>query len=214
MKTLTFLTLVVFFATAATAQDSKYDAAMGEALGKMSSAETANEMKDVSNQFDRLTMMNPDSLWPAYYSALTLINGSWRLDDPKAKDAMLDAALEHIDLAEKLNPNDSEVETLRGYALMAKMVIDPQSRGQNYSPRIMNAYAKALKLDPSNPRTYTMMARMEMGSAQFFGTSLEGACDKAHHALSLFESEEPQGFSPHWGRPIADEVVKACDTEK
>lgn len=214
MKTLTLLTLMTIFATGASAQDSKYDDAMRQALGKMSSAETSKEMRDVSNQFDRLSMMNPDSLWPVYYSALVLINGSWQIDDPTARDAMLDTALEHIDLADKLSPNNSEVETLRGYALMAKMVVDPQSRGQSYSPRIMNSYGKALKMDPSNPRTYAMMARMEMGSSQFFGTSLDGACDKAYHALSLFESEKPQGYAPKWGRPTADEVLEACNTQK
>ena len=214
MKTLTLLTLIAIFATGAHAQDSKYDNAMSAALGKMSSANTPQETKDLSNQFDRLSMMNPDSLWPIYYSALVLINSNWQLQEAQAKDDILDAALKLIDSAEKLSPNNSEVETLRGYALMAKMVVDPQSRGQGYSPRIMNSFGKALKLDPSNPRTYAMMARMEMGSAQFFGTSLDGACDKAYHAVSLFESEKPQGFSPRWGRQTAEEVLKACNTEK
>lgn len=210
MKTLSFLYLFTILVSISFAQEGNYETSMTNALEHLSHATTPEEMQDVSDRFERLSQSFPDSLWPVYYSALTLVDANWQLDDPQARDAILDKALQRIDEAGKRSPDNAEVETLHGYALMAKLTVDPDSRGRDYSPKIMAHYGQALELDPDNPRAYAMMARMEMGSAQYFGASLDGACGKAKRAIALFDHQEPRGFAPQWGRDQARVVLNAC----
>ncbi|HAZ26352.1 MAG TPA: hypothetical protein DCY95_18715, partial [Algoriphagus sp.] len=80
-----------------------------------------------------------------------------------------------IDKAEKLAPANSEVTALKGYAIMGKISLDPASRGQNLSPQAMQLFGKAINLDRENPRALYLMAQMEYGMAQFFGSGTDKA---------------------------------------
>lgn len=93
---------------------------------------------------------------------------------------------------------------------MAKMVVDPQSRGQKYSPMIMKSFGKARSINPGNPRAVIMMARMQYGSAQFFGTGVEEACALAQQGKDMLDKENAVGFEPQWGAHEADDVLKNC----
>jgi hypothetical protein len=86
------------------------------------------------------------------------------------KDQYFDQAMELVNKADKIAPNNSEITALKGYVIMGKLSVDPMSRGQEMSPLAMQTFGKAIALDKENPRATTLMAQMELGMSQFFGS--------------------------------------------
>lgn len=212
MKTSISFLLAFFFAGCLLAQplSPELQQAMGQALGQLGSARNADDLQAASHSFQRISNAADDNYLPGYYGALALVHRSFALTDANQRDASLNEADKLIASLRQAHPQNDEVEVLYGYALMARMVIDPQTRGQQYSPQVMQSFGKAMSMNPQNPRAAAMMARMELGTSQFFGSPKDKACGLAHHALELYASEKDRGFEPAWGREQAQEVVTAC----
>ena len=213
MKTLA-TTIFLIFATlvSAIAQNSGYEKAMKKALTEMEAAQSPDAMLASANTFERIGQKAKDEYLPSYYAALNLLNHNWTLQDPAARDAEIDRAMEHIKKAEELAPGNDEVEVLNGYALMAKMTVDPMNRGQSYSPRIMQSFGKAMAMNPQNPRAKIMMAQMELGTAQYMGTDTKKPCELARQGAELLKNEKPSDeLQPKWGMESAEEILKGCN---
>ena len=205
------LVLVLFLSIfSLNAQDPAYQQAMGQAMGTFAEAKTAEDYNGAANTFARIATVSKGEYLPDYYAAFSLIIESFYLKDDAKRDQLADQAMEHIKAAEAISQNNVELEILRGYALTAKLVVNPAARGQKYSPMIAQHYGKAMQMDPQNPRAMAMMARNEMGIAQFFGADPAEACAMAEKSIALFEGESPNGFEPRWGKDVALEVAGTC----
>jgi len=92
-----------------------------------------------------------------------------------------------------------------------RLVVDPPSRGPQYSGMAYQALGKGLELNPDNPRALYMMAQMQYGSAQFFGSSTDEACATLAKAMEKFDSFEPESeIAPNWGKPQAIDLQAGC----
>jgi hypothetical protein len=214
MKT-TVLTITLFLAGIFTviAQDGAYEKAMAKAMEEMGAAQSPDQMLAAANTFERISQKASDEYLPLYYAALNMVNYSWTLQEAKQKDEILDRALALVEKANAVSPGNDEVEVMNGYALMAKMTVDPMNRGQAYSPRIMQSFGKAMSMDPTNPRAKIMMAQMELGTAQFMGTEPTNACNLAKEGAELLAEEEAKGFEPSWGMDSANYVLQNCSQQ-
>jgi hypothetical protein len=184
---------------------------MKKALAEMEAAETPEAMLAAANTFERIGQKATDEYLPNYYAALNLLNYNWTLQDAAKRDEIIDRAMEQVKMAQQLAPGSDEVEVLNGYALMAKMTVDPMNRGQSYSPRIMQSFGKAMAMNPANPRAKIMMARMEIGTAQFMGTEPTKACELAREGAELLKNEKPvDELQPTWGMESANEILESC----
>ena len=121
-------------------------------------------------------------------------------------------ALELAKKAKEYSPNNSEVVALEGYVYMMQLAADPNSRGQMLSPKVMQTFGQAMKLDPQNPRAMALMAQMQYGTAQFFGSSTAPACEMAKKSISVFDAEQnEQSFDPKWGKSVAEALIGQCE---
>ena len=213
MKTVaTILMLFLMPVLTILAQDGAYQKAMQKALTEMGSAQSPDAMLAAANTFERIGQKATDEYLPSYYAALNLLNYNWTLQDPAQRDEVIERAMEQVKKADAISPNNDEVEVLNGYALMAKMTVDPMNRGQSYSPRIMQSFGKAMAMNPENPRAKIMMAQMELGTAQFMGTEPTKACELARQGAELLEKEKPSdALQPTWGMESAQEILKGCN---
>ncbi len=76
-----------------------------------------------------------------------------------------------------------------------------------YSPKASELYNKALALAPDNPRIILAKAEWDMGSAKYFGQSLEPYCKDIQRAIELFETFKPAGeFYPTYGEERANQI--------
>ncbi|WP_026952522.1 tetratricopeptide repeat protein [Algoriphagus mannitolivorans] len=209
-----FLSLVFLFAALAIAKanDPAYENAMKKQLQAMKSIQSAEESQNVSNAFLRIAEAKNEEWLPLYYAAYLQTMAAFRFE--VNKDQYFDQAMELTKKAEKISPNNSEIIALQGFIVMGKLAVDPMNRGQEMSPQAMQLFGKAIALDKENPRATTLMAQMQLGTAQFFGQGPEQACGLARVGLELYAKEESKVnesyLLPTWGKNQAQQVLNAC----
>jgi hypothetical protein len=211
MKKLIFIVLSLCVLTQVWASGENYQKAMKKNLQALQEAKSKDALQEVANTFERIASKEKQEWLPLYYIAYTYITISWMEKEAVAKDAVLDKARPYVEQALALASNESEVVLLNGYWNMAKLSIDPASRGQSLSPLAMQIFGKAMQLNPENPRAYLMMAHMEFGMAKFFGSSTEKACNMAKRSVELFGKITPGNeLLPGWGKEQAIAVSNSC----
>ena len=135
-----------------------------------------------------------------------------RENDGARKDKYLDLALEAIQKATAIKPDESELFAMEGFIHMIRVTVDPATRGQQFSSKAFESYNKALALNPENPRALTLLAQMEFGTSQFFKAPTTDACNTNNKALEKFASQKSDNpLAPFWGKSVAEELKTKCD---
>jgi len=195
-----------------TTKDSKYESFMKETLALYDSVKTLSDYQEIVNRFDRIASAESEEWLPLYYAGLTniymsFVNGL----ESEQRDDYLEKALDYVNRAEALEGETSEIVLLRGYVFMAKVSVNPAIRGMTLSGKVSALFAKALEMDPENPRTNLMVGRWKYGSAQFFGSSTDEACAYMQKALAIFKNQpESNSIEPSWGENQAQKMSERC----
>jgi hypothetical protein len=207
----TFLILALIASQLTWAQSEKYFQTMGETIGQLYQAQSPTDFDPVINKLTRIAEAEQTQWEPQYYIALAHTFKSFRIQESDVKDASLDQALTALTAAEKVAPNNAEILSLQGFVNMFKISIDPGTRGQMLSGKAMNAFGRAMAIDPLNPRAALFMAQMQIGMAQFFGNSIQEPCALVQKSIALFEAFQPTNpLAPMWGKESVGEYVKMC----
>ncbi len=206
-----FLILAISSCLPAKAANDAYIQAMQKALASYDEVESLEDYQNVANTFERIARMESEEWLPPYYTGLTYVYMSFEegLDNDQ-RDDYLAIAQKHADRAGDLSEENIEIVILHGYIKMAKLSVNPALRGMVLSPQAHSLFEKARKMDPKNPRAAIMLARMKYGTAQFFNSSTDESCQLARESINLFGKEKDRGIEPHWGKGLAEGLVKAC----
>ena len=200
-----------------TLASGQFEKAMGENIPAMFAAQNPEELQAVINNLSRIGEAEGDRWEPYYYSAFGYLRMSEMFEKADDKDKYLDLAMKEVEKGEAIKPNDSELESMRGYIHMIKLTVDPATRGMTYSGLAFTSFQKAIKLNPDNPRAHFLMGRMQYGTAQFMGGSTDEACGSLFKAKVLFEKEEKSEnpFAPSWGKKGTEESIqKLCEKQE
>lgn len=214
-KSITTLVLILASFVSLFAANDAYLRAMQKELANFRNAKSVDDLKKSANAFARIAEMNTSEWLPDYYAALTYANMGFRSQGSLAeKDEFYAQAKKHIQKADAVSPNNSEIVAMQGFITMGELAADPQSRGQHLSGEAMQLFGKAISLNRQNPRALVMMAQMEYGMAQFFGQGPEKACGLLNSGLELFAKEEASrqegSIEPRWGKEMAEEMKENC----
>ncbi|WP_422359728.1 hypothetical protein [Reichenbachiella sp.] len=213
MKSLNILIVLVFAAMFANGQNKKYIKTMEASIPGIFQAESLEALDASANKFDRIGQAESSEWEPYYYASLSYVFKAFKIDDLQTKDKALDQALVSLSKASTLSENNSELIALQGFINMIKIGVDPGTRGQTLSPKIMADFGKAMELNPNNPRANLFMGQMLFGTAQFFGTGVGDACALVDKSIALFESEKPESsIAPSWGIYSAKQYKQQCET--
>ncbi len=211
MKTSVIVLFVSCFSFSLTASDDKFVEVMQKNIRLVYEAKSVEELTQAVNAFERIANSEKTRWEPFYYQAFGNIMLSNHEADKGKKDQFLDQALAILAKASSLKANDSEIVALEGFVLMMKLSVDPQSRGPVYAPRATATFEKAKVLNPGNPRALALLAQMQFGSAQFFGSSTAEACSTNSEALNKFDAYKPENpLSPQWGRAMVESMAEKC----
>lgn len=212
MKTF-ILTLITFSLwTSVNADDEKYIGAMKSNIEFIYKAQSIEQFQQAVNAFARIGDMEKAKWEPQYYVAYGYIMMANVEKEGAKKDFYLDQAILAVDKAKEIAPNESEVIALEGFAHMIRLTVDPASRGQQYSGLAFQSFMKAVNLNPENPRALGLLAQMQYGTAQFFGSPADEACATMRKALEKFDtftSENP--LAPTWGRGMTEGLKASCE---
>lgn len=210
MKKLILLFAVLGFSTIAFANAGQYEKAMAEGIPAMFQARDISSLTGAVNQLSRVGDAEGNKWEPYYYAAFGYIRMMDLAETAEEKDTFLDQALETIKKGEEIKPNDSELESLRGYVHMMRVTVDPATRGMQYSGLAFTSFSKAVALDGNNARAHYLLGRMQYGTAQFMGNGDGGACESFAKAKEILEggSKSENPFAPSWGLEEANAVIK------
>ena len=205
------IALMLFVATFANATNEAYEKAMQKEIKTLGQAGPVADLQKSANAFARIAEMNTGEWLPDYYAALAYANMGFRAEGGlEEKDGYYAQAKKHIEKANAISPNNSEIVALQGFITMGELAADPNSRGQSLSGLAMQTFGKAIDLNRQNPRAIIMMAQMEYGMAQFFGQGPEKACGLVDASLELFDKEAAEAkegsLNPKWGKELANQM--------
>lgn len=216
MKTINFipfiLAAILFGAAAAAHATDKYVELMQKNINIVYTSKSATELAAAINSLERIADAEKVKWEPFYYAAFGYLMMATNEQGPAQKDNLLDQSLKNLEKAKTITPAESEVIALEGFVHMIRVSVDPASRGQLYSGLAMQAFGKAIALNPDNPRALALMSQMQYGTAQFFGSSTADACktlDRALEKFFLYKSDNP--LAPQWGRGMAEAMKSKCN---
>jgi len=205
------ITLVALLATVTLhAQSDKYTAAIQKTLALLDSAKTSQDLETVSATFERIGDAEKTQWLPYYYSALALTNLGWA-DQKVDKDKLAEKTKAIIAKAAAIEDN-AELYTLRNMVATQQMLVDPQTRWQNYGMEASSALKKGLELDPNNPRLYYLQGMSLFGTPVQFGGGKDKAKPLFQKAVELFKTAQPKPLYPSWGQKQSEQKLAECNS--
>lgn len=151
------------------AQQADMQALIGQSLSKLQQP-TSEALLNCMAELKRIDAMFPDSIQPKYQMALQSLNYSvMNPQAPQTENLLAEAEQAITTLEQMKNASQSDVCTLRGFLLMARIVQNPSQNGQRYYLDVMQNYEKALKLNPDNQLARQLLQKFIEGMKQQTG---------------------------------------------
>ena len=208
MKKAMLIFLSLLFFTAAIADD-KYVKEIKKNIEKINACKTSNDFIKVANNFERIAVAEKDKWLPYYYSAFVYVLASYADSSNIRKDIYLDNAFKFNEIADSLQPNNSEIYTLNGMISQARMQVDPMNRWQKYGADATNYFTKAMQIDTLNPRPEYLIGIGIFFTPKQFGGGSTAAKPILEKSLAKFEKFVPENdIMPNWGKGQVVEYLK------
>lgn len=214
MKTTIITLSLALINMTAIAGGKKYQEAMGKTLAGYADCQSTADFNALSDSFARIAEAEPEEWLPLYYQAHSIIVGNFRSTESAIdRDLMLDQAQKAIDKLLELVPTESEAMVLQGMLYTGRLVIDPRTRGQEYSAKSAISIGKAQGMNPSNPRARYMQIANDRGTAQFFGKDQKEFCNQAQVLVDDWDNLDlpTSAIHPSWGKEMTQGIASSCD---
>lgn len=171
-----------------------------------------NKSWEAANIFEKIAPAVPNNWLPPYYVAQIYVINSFTEKNPEKLKTQLNKAQDFINDAMAISKLNPDILVLQAQWYTAWIVFDGQQYGMIYSAKASELYNKALALAPDNPRIILAKAEWDIGSANYFGNSVEPYCKDVQRAIDLFATFSPEGeFYPSYGWERAMQVFsKNC----
>lgn len=212
MKTqVLFFLLSLAFTTSAIADDKSYNEAMTAALEQMKTAASPADFNVVANQFERIAQAEQTQWLPYYYAAYATVIQSFMNKDQSKTDQILDYAEKMINEAMKIKRDESEIHVVQGFMYIGRIMVDPQTRGGQYSQMATASFKKAQELNPANPRADYMLGMILLNTPDFYGGGKKVAQPVFEGAIQKYEKFVPlSALHPSWGKDDCQKQLEGC----
>jgi len=211
MKQFLLLLLPVFAAVVTKAQSPQYQDAMARqvALLDQQSSYNPQTMLDISNTFERIAAAEKSQWLPYYYAAYAQVMSALMTQDKDKIDGLADKAEANINKADALQPDNDEVACIRSLIASSRIMVDPQTRGQEYGPESGEQIQKAKQINPENPRVYLLEGQALYYTPEQFGGDKKKAKEILQTALEKYAAFKPaSSIAPHWGEAHAKDLLQ------
>lgn len=211
MKKCFFIAVLFITATTAFSQSEKFTQAMKNNLVRFDSARTGDELLSLAAAFERIAEAEKNQWLPYYYAGFCQVLYGFRKNDPASNDAIADKAAQLLKKAEELEKSNSEIACVKSMVASLRMLVDPQTRWQQYGATVMTEIEKAKSLDPANPRPYYLQGQNLRFTPEQFGGGCAAAKPLLEEALKKYETFQPASeIHPSWGKPQVAQLLEGC----
>jgi hypothetical protein len=193
------------------ANNTAFNEAMKSALNQFKSSKSLTDFQNTANTFNRISSAANTEWLPSYYQAQCYIYMSFMDKDVINKDAYLDIAETSINRILELAPNNSEAYALQSFMYTGRLVVDPMTRGKEYTMLSMTSIKKSLAINPTNPRALYLELSNEIGMAGFFGSDTSVYCERIYALLENWDSfNKVTEMYPTWGKNQVEGLTSNC----
>ncbi len=184
-------------------------------MKKLDECKTPNDFIKLANNFERIAVAEKDKWLPYYYSAFVYVLASYADSLNSRKDIYLDKSDKFNNIADSLQPNNSEIYTLKGMISQARMQVDPMNRWQKYGADATKNFTKAMEIDTLNPRPEYLIGVGIFFTPKQFGGGSTAAKPILEKSLAKFEKFVPENeIMPKWGKEQVMDYLKQINEGK
>jgi len=213
MKKAVFLIAIIFFSNFLFAQNDKYVAAMKKNISQLDSLFQKGNAAELANNFERIGDAEKTQWLPYYYASYCNVMQAFTEQDKSKTDAIADKAEQLITKAEEiLGKENSETDVIKSMIASAHMMVDPQTRWQQYGQASSQNIEKAKQLDPANPRPVYLEGQAKFYTPETFGGGKAVAKPLFEQALAMFNTFKPANeLEPTWGKGTTEYFLSQCN---
>ena len=213
MKPLCLTIVSILIGVSAFSQNERFVAAMKSNIAQLESAMATNEMASLANSFERIAEAEKNQWLPYYYAAYCTVMNAFLTEDKSKSDPLAEKAATLISKAEAITGKEtSETCVIKSMIASAHMMVDPQSRWQQYGQASSENIAKAKQLDPSNPRPVYLEGQAKFYTPESFGGGKAPAKELFIKALEMFDRFKPESsLHPEWGKAATNYFLAQCN---
>ena len=206
------LSLLLFLSISVSMEAQTLEESLGKVYMQMDSIKGLSDMMSVSAQFDMIAD-KWDNEWSAnYYAAYAKVIASFIEQDSKKKDLFLDAADRYLEKVKSLGKENDETYVLAALITSARIAVDGQNRGMQYSGIVNQSLEKAEKINPDNPRIYYLKGSSLFYQPEMYGGGKDKAKPYFEKAKDLFAKESKASIvKPYWGEKQNLDYLKQCE---
>jgi hypothetical protein len=206
------LTLLLLLTVPVCLKAQTMEESLSKTFMQMDTVKNLSGMMNVSAQFDMITDKWENEWSSNYYAAYAKVIVSFIVQDIKKKDLFLDEADKYLEKTKSLGSENDETYVLAALITSARIAVDGQNRGMQYSG-ILNQYMeKAEKINPDNPRIYYLKGSSLFYQPEMYGGGKEKAKPYFEKAKELFAKETKTSMlKPHWGEKQNLDYLKQCE---
>ncbi|MBA3970823.1 MAG: hypothetical protein H0X46_01520 [Bacteroidetes bacterium] len=211
MKKLVSIAALLSITLFAAAQNKKYISAMEKNVAALDTTRDAIQLQSLANNFERIGSAEKSEWLPSYYVAYCYVNMTYSTKGDMI-DTYCDKADKFISVADSINPNNSEIYTLKAQIASARISVNPMTRGQKYGTISGELTDKAKEFDKTNPRPYYLEGTSYFYTPPMFGGGKDKAKPVFQKALEMFETFKPAStIAPNWGKNSTLYFLKKCE---
>jgi hypothetical protein len=215
MKKILLPVLLLIFSFSTNAQDEKFVKAMEKNLSMIDTASSLTSFQVIENNFERIANAEKGNWLPYYYSAYILAISSFMDTVIEKKDVYLDKAEQLVSVADSLEPDNSEIYTIKSLMTIGRLTVDPQNRWMKYGQLLSNYLDKAKELDPANPRPLLLNGQTVLNTPAQFGGGKDKALPILKDAAEKFKNFKPESsIYPNWGESLCHQILQRIGESK
>jgi hypothetical protein len=195
------------------AQSEKYTLSMKKNISMLDSTFQKGNFSEIANNFERIGDAEKTQWLPYYYASYATIVSALMNRDKSKSDAIADKAEQLIIKAEGLaGKENSEIAVIKSMIASAHMMVDPQTRWQQYGAASAGNIEKAKQLDPTNPRPVYLEGTAKFYTPESFGGGKAPAKVLFQKALGMFDTFKPKAeLEPTWGKESTQYFLSMCN---
>ncbi|MEY4051382.1 MAG: hypothetical protein RIR64_367 [Bacteroidota bacterium] len=208
MRSYLFIICLLLTCIGAQAQFNSYVKNLEAAVQLFDKSQTKENYELVYSKMEEISKQAPNEWLPAYYASI--IKARMALKKMGNPDALADQAIQWLNYT-KSKHNSDEVLCLESLVYSSKMSINPVFRWKAYEARINKPLEQAMALNKNNPRSYILKANIIYKMPILFGGGCADARPLIQKAKIIFDTQKEEfNIMPHWGRPLLNDLMKAC----
>ncbi len=207
MKTTIFIAVIVLSSIQLRAQNEKFTRAMMASIEKAKTANTAADLQELANNFERIATAEKSEWTPWYYAAFYNLVLNFQEPDESKKTKYLSLAQRQIESGLQINPEETELMVLKVMSYYGEMAIDP-TKGMSLLGEANALMDRARAINPGNPRIYLEQAEAIYNMPVEFGGGKDKAMPLLLVAKEKFDTFVPVNqLVPNWGKDRCELLI-------